>query len=532
MSKLLEIFGRAIAVDTAELILHWLDSAKKCQADSETESCRQLNEIIGLLSSGQIETAQQQTKLYLADNPASALGSMAAADVYIQKNELRNALEQLNSIYLRYPSNTMALYALGHCYERLCEESKAVEFYQDCLKFKNYLQFPRQRLAAIYFKNGRIEKTIQEYELLKDEYPDDLPTLATLGHLYIANGKYDLAIDRFNTAILVHPDNTYCEDDYLEQLINEQSFQEAAEHIANSLEDAPQRADLHVKYAEVLSAIGNPNEAIDEYKQAIELSPYLLEAAIKLGTLYLNLEQDKLAAHQFNKSARINDEIVDAYIGLASARKLLGDHSGALSTLSLAAAIDANSTFLLTQSAILQFRKQFAGSSLPDEINNDPAELYDFILKAHHNHLMNHPHNPQLYYRLAVYNFNLGRAAESIQLLKEALKINPTFTRVKNKLIVCLFESNNNKAAFDALIEPQDIDRRILELHYKTALLYCDKLKFASSVINLTRAMEKMLTHTEPTENLSIVLENLGLIDPAESAWDSLCDTAGQAMDL
>ena len=88
---------------------------------------------------------------------------MLAAGICLHKNEIAEAIEALQSVYLREPNNTMALYALGHCYERLGHEAEAVEFYQDCLKFKNYLQLPRQRLGAVYFKNGQIEKTIIEF---------------------------------------------------------------------------------------------------------------------------------------------------------------------------------------------------------------------------------------------------------------------------------------------------------------------------------------------------------------------------------
>ena len=128
----------------------------------------------------------------------------------------------------------MALYALGYCYERLGKESQAIEFYQDCLKFKSYLQLPAQRLAAIYFKNGQLEKTIEQYEILKNEYPDDISTLVTLGHLYIATTRYMQAIETFNTAILIHPDNFHNQDD-IDRLIVDGQFQEALEQLENTL---------------------------------------------------------------------------------------------------------------------------------------------------------------------------------------------------------------------------------------------------------------------------------------------------------
>ena len=227
MSKLLEILGRAITIDTADLIWHWLDTVMLKNAGQSAQP-QQLNEIIESVNAGKLQTAQEQLRLYLFENPSCTHGRMAAAAICLDKNQLHKAIEQLNSVYMRQPNNTMALYALGYCYERLGKESQAVEFYQDCLKFKNYLQLPRQRLSAIYFKNGQLEKTVLEYELLRNEYPDDVSTLVTLGYLYIACGEYAKAIETLNVAILIHPDNFHAENKYIDQIIAAGQLQEAA----------------------------------------------------------------------------------------------------------------------------------------------------------------------------------------------------------------------------------------------------------------------------------------------------------------
>ena len=95
---------------------------------------------------------------------ASHYVNLAAAAIALADGRLNDAFDLLKSVYSKCPRNVTALYALGHCCERLGREEDAIAFYQDCLKFKNHLQFPRQRLAAIYFKNGQIEKTITEYQ--------------------------------------------------------------------------------------------------------------------------------------------------------------------------------------------------------------------------------------------------------------------------------------------------------------------------------------------------------------------------------
>jgi tetratricopeptide (TPR) repeat protein len=533
MSQLLEILGRAITIDIADLVWHWLNAVKLPKDDSQTARYSQLNKAIELIGVKKLDAATEQMRLYLFENPSCTYGRLAAAAICLYNNHLQEAIKELNSVYLREPNNTMALYALGYCYERLGKESQAIEFYQDCLKFKSYLQLPAQRLAAIYFKNGQLEKTIEQYEILKNEYPDDISTLVTLGHLYIATSRYMQAIETFNTAILIHPDNFHNQDD-IDRLIVEGQFQEALERLEDLLQGQPNRADLLMKYADVLRVLGADDDAVSQYEEALRICPDFLEATIKLGTQYLQLHQERLAAQQFNKAVEINDKIVDAYIGLATSQKLAGNLSDAIGTLSLAAAIQPNSTLLFAETAALRFQEGLR-ENLPfdNEYNNvqeDPTDLTRAVIDAHRQQITHRPQNPDLYYRLGVLMMSIGRLAESIQSFQTVLEINPDYNRARSKLAICLFETDQKAEALEHIPGPDRLDKDTLELHYKTALLYCDKVKFASSLMNLERHLEKNFASPDAAVNISIVLQNLGLLDRVSTMWDNLSDTADQAI--
>jgi len=529
MSRLLEILGRAVTLDMADLIWHWFAAVKLYQTGEDSPQMQRLDKIIELVTNKKAETAAEQLKSYLFDNPDCPRGRLAAAAISLSQNQIHDAIEQLNSVYMRQPNNTMALYALGNCYERLGKETQAVEFYQDCLKFKNYLQLPRQRLAAVYFKNRQFEKTIQEYELLKAEYPDDISTLVTLGHLYIINTQFTKAIETFNTAILMHPDNfNTTQDDNIEHLIAEGQLQEAIENVDDLLREHPERADLCLKRADILGMLGATSEAVSAYEEALNISPDFLEATIKLGTQYLQLQQDKFAAQQFNRAIEINDQIVDAYIGLAIAQKLDANESDSLSTLSLAAAIDANSSLLFAETATLQFKIGLALDHNPQK-NNKSSELIEEVIGAHRRQIASQPENPDLQYRLGILMMGVGRMSEASKCFKNALQMNPTYSRAANKLAISLFETNHKQNALEQLIVPECIDKDTLDLHYKIAVLYCDRVKFASSLINLERYMEENFASPSSTVNISIVLQNLGILDRATAMWDNLSYTISQA---
>jgi tetratricopeptide (TPR) repeat protein len=525
MSKLLEILGRAMSIDTAELIWHWLETVTVCDKSASTTQKEQIKSMIDFVAENRPEKAEELLNLYLFENPQCIRAKLASAAIKLQKNKLKNAVEQLEYVYKHQPSNTMALYALGHCCERLGKESEAVQFYQDCLKFKNHLQLPRQRLAAIYFKNGQVEKTTHEYELLKQEYPDDISGLVTLGHLYIAVGAFKKAVDTFNTAILIHPDSLASTDIDIRQLIAEGGFEQAEVQLDELIAENPARADLIALKADILAMVGETSEAVAKYELALRIQPDILETTIKLGTQYLQLGKIEQAAQQFNRAAEINDRIVDAYIGLAIAQKLNGEVSEALTTLSLASAVEANTPLLFTQTAILQLRNELSYTSSV-AVEDDETELLKKVIEAHHIQIMQRPQNPDLYYRLGILFMNISDYANAVKTFQQTLYINPTYSRAQYKLAVCLFESGRQKEAMEQLKAPDYLDKSTLELHYKTGVLYCDKIRFASSLINLINSLEENYTQADPAVNISVVLQNLGLLDRASIMWENLIETA------
>ena len=251
MNRLLEILGRAVTQDLSDIIWHWINQAKLYDQNLEPSHYLAIEEILDLIDDRKmqkIDRALEKVTVYCFENPDCVYGHMAAAAVYIRQNRVLEAIKELNQVYQRQPGNTMALYSLGLCCERTDQIQKAIEFYQDCLKFKDYLLLPAQRLAAIYLAKGQIQNSIKQYELLVKHYPYDISILILLGYLYITDKRYISAIETFNKAILIHPDNfSSTRFENIDELICEKNYDQAIDNIEELLADNPQRAELLVK---------------------------------------------------------------------------------------------------------------------------------------------------------------------------------------------------------------------------------------------------------------------------------------------
>ncbi|MHC5060178.1 MAG: tetratricopeptide repeat protein [Planctomycetota bacterium] len=533
MSKLLEIFGKAITVDTADLIWHWLNAVKSPpQSDGQLCDFDDLDEIVELLGNMEVDKAREKLKFYLFENPECARGRMAAAAICLRKNEINEAIEQAQSVYLRQPSNTMALYTLGYCRERLGQEAEAIQFYQDCIKFKGHLQLPRQRMAAVYFKNSRIDKAIMEYELLTTEHPEDISSQVILGYLYIEDSQYDKATETFNMGIVAHPDNFHNdgESEEIAGLIETGQFDDAIERTQWLMEQIGPMADLHVRLADIYSHAGRPAEAIAHYENALRCQPNYLEATIKLGTHYLRCGRVSLAAEQFNRAVEINDEIVDTYIGLAISQYHANQNEESYRTLSLASAIQQNSTLLFSETATLHLQATMKSLSNESDSGETPKVQIEDVIKAHKAQMANTPTSADIHYKYGILMMIDGNAGAAIESFENALDINPTHHRSRSKLAICLYETGHDKLAIKKLTEPDVLKPGMLRLHYQTAILYCDRCRFARALCNLENTMKNNFTQPDALVNIEVVLENLGLVDRAISTWERLKETAHNAI--
>ena len=137
------------------------------------------------------------------------------------------------------------------------------------------------------------------------------------------------------------------------------------------------------------------------------------------------------------------------------------------------------------------------------------------------------PQNPELHYHLGTLLMSIGRLTQATELFQRALQLNPTFAPARNKLAACLYETDETALALETLTPPNCLQPDTLDLHYRVALLYCDKIKFASSLLDLEQWLHETLASADAVVNISIVLQNLGLLDPVYSTWDNLIPVAG-----
>jgi len=280
--------------------------------------------------------------------------------------------------------------------------------------------------------------------------------------------------------------------------------------------------------ADVYSQWGKDSEAIACFEHAIRIQPNSLEGTIKLGTHYLRQQRFTLAAEQFNKAAEVNDEIVDAYVGLAKAQKLSGIETESIQTLSLASSIQQNSTLLYSESATLQFQSVLDENTIPQKESDKPIVLINDVIRAYQKQLKSCPSRPDVHYKYGILMMVENNLPMSISAFQNVLQLNPIHYRAFNKMAICNFDNGRPERAIEMLAnDEKQMAPSLFEMYYKTSILYRDRKAFANAIkkLHLAKAIQKP-QNSEIQANLEIILENLGLLDRAFTNWKRLEETS------
>jgi tetratricopeptide (TPR) repeat protein len=341
------------------------------------------------------------------------------------------------------------------------------------------------------------------------------------------NGNYEAAVDAFNSAILIHPDNfiSSLEEEKIKEIIEYGGYPQAVEHINNLLEQQPDSAELHLLLAEVLADDGNVEDAVVQYEKAVRLQPNFLQGFVKLGSLHLTCGNFPVAAECFNKATAINDEIVDAYIGLAAAQKKTQDPAAAYSTSILGATIQQNSCILFAEAARLRYCAAAQIRSDGQEGQNSFKVMFETLKQQ----CSLNPDNQSLLYALGLLFMKKGLFNEAAESFSQIIRKNPTHYRALGRLVLCFAERGEKTKALMYLGAENKINTELLELHYKTSLLYCSRSNFIEALKTTRQRLEENFDSQNALTTLNEVLQNMGLVDRAFAGWNLISDMINYA---
>lgn len=228
---------------------------------------------------------------------SSALNELRAYKMMLTKDYL--AAAKLYERILKTKPTANNFFHAANAYWYVGDTTKSKQYVNNCLNLSPDNHEALSLKGIIYLTEGDINQATVSFEKIVKENTNDLHNLSNLGLCYLLNKKYELAINTFNKAASLSPENTTL-------LLN---FADAQNLSGNTIE-------ANAAYLKVVSDIGN------EYSTSEEMQ--------LLSQAFSHLGRDSKALEVLRQLERLDGMSIETYYTAALVNALTNNASAAI----------------------------------------------------------------------------------------------------------------------------------------------------------------------------------------------------------
>ncbi len=475
------------------------------------------------------------------DSEQARLGQVLA---YLRLADDDRAIQCFHDTLTQHGPDPQICFGLAFCHERAGDVNAAINHYQKVLQIDPAYCPARYRLAAPLLRMNQLEKVIEQYEAIRSEDPGSVFVLVCLGSLYLGVDEPAMAVDMFQRALLIEPDNWQASDEMADSLAQSGLYGEAIEHVAGEIAKHPECAELHLRIAGLYAQAGKDQRALEHFGEALRIHPSFLEACVRCGAHHIRQRRFLEAAKYFARAVEINDNLLVAYVGLGISQARLGKGVQANGSFDMAGSIDPNTTLLFAEMSRLQLKHvldsyqsglavegqlPFVENSLGQEgVEHSDNALLDQQIEAHGQLLRDHTNYADLHYRYGLLLQARDRCGQAVEQFRQALGINPFYIKAQIKWALVLRREENFAQANKLLDRTVEIDSESIELHYRLGLMYSDHGKFSLAIERYQTDLNEFGEQVDMPANISLALQNMYLIDPVSVSFNAMAQVTAK----
>jgi protein O-mannosyl-transferase len=245
----------------------------------------------------------------------------------------------------------VALTLLSHTQSAMYQDVETV--WQTTISKNPTAWMAHNNLGAVLLKKGELDDAIDHFNKAIEIKPDEASAFANLGNALLRKGELGAAIFQYQKAVELKPGEAGVHYNLANALLAQGEADDAIAEYQSTLAINPNYADAHNNLGAVLLQQGKLDQAIDHYQKALEINPQDVRAEGNLAWALATSPQSsirkaiavKLAEHANQSSGGANPLILRI---LAAANAQNGQFSDAVDTAerALELAVDQNNSVL------------------------------------------------------------------------------------------------------------------------------------------------------------------------------------------
>ncbi len=268
---------------------------------------------------------------------------------------------------------------------------------------------------------------------------------------------------------------------------------EAVREYKNALEIKPDYGAAHNNLGIIHYLQGRMDEAAREYRKALELNPALAIAYNNLGVIYFKQGRIKEAAGEYKEALRLNPALSEAHENLGVAYKELG----------------------LMDEAAKEFKEVLRLNPESTRAHENLAKAYydkgelDRAMEEYRLALTLEPALAEVHYALGIILYRKGNPAEAIKELKEAIRIDPGFSKPHFNLAIIYDDMGLLDEALKWYAKTVELDPDNYKAYNNMGIIYGRNRDYEKAIDLFKKALEIRPDDKEALKNLSLAREKL-----------------------
>jgi len=274
---------------------------------------------------------------------------------------------------------------------------------------------------------------------------------------------------------------------------------EQALALARQLEDRRLEAWVHNVLGNVYRALGRHDEAIAEYRRAVELDPTDAYPHNGLGNVYSDLGRHDEAIAEYRRAIELDPDLAMAHNNLGNVYRDLGRYDEAIAAYQGAVELDPTDAYPHNglgnvyrdlgrhEEAIAEYRRAL-------ELDPTDADYHSNLGNVYH---------------------DLGRHDEAIAAYQHAVELDPTFASPHNSLGNVYRDLGRHEEAITAYQRAAKLDPTGAGYHSNLGSVYRDLGRHEEAITAYRRVVELDPTYAYSHTMLGALYETLGQFDDA-----------------